>query len=377
MASRKNVTYSARPTHAARSAHAKGDKLFRTYDTSAIRPKRSPVPAIIAVVVLIIALALIIFAVFTSFKGCSAGNLVPDGTEVTVVINEGEGANSVGDKLVEAGLISRASEFTDRLARLNATGSLHPGTFTLVGGMSVDELIEVLQTPVQAVMFTIPEGSTIKQTAQIVAEASNGSITAQQFEAAASDASVYASNYPFLEGVGTNSLEGFLFPKSYPIDSSSTADSIIRAMLDQFKLETSSINFASTYASEQGYSFYDMIKLASIIERETDTNFRERVASVFYNRMEIDMALDSDATMAYIVGREPTPDELLEDHPYNTYSYIGLPPTPIDSPSLGCIQAACNPEQTDYYYFFIGPDDDGKMKYAFSETFEEHVASYQ
>lgn len=376
MASRKNVTYSARPTHAARSAHAKGDKLFRTYDTSAIRPKRSPVPAIVGIIVLIVALVLIIFGVFTAFKGCSSGNLVAEGTEVTVVVNEGEGANSIADKLVEAGLIRRASEFTDELARQGASDSLHPGSFTLVGGMSVDELIKVLQTPVQAVMFTVPEGSTIQQTAQIVADATDGKVTVDQFVAAASDASAYAASYSFLEGVGTNSLEGFLFPKSYPVDSSSTADSLIRAMLDQFGTETASLNFANSPAAQQGYSFYDMVKLASIIERETDENYRERVASVFYNRMAIGMPLDSDATMAYIVGREPTPDELDQEHPYNTYSYVGLPPTPIDSPSLGCMQAACNPEQSTYYYFFIGPDDNGEMKYAFSETYDEHVASY-
>lgn len=375
MRSRRNVTYSSRPNHAARSAHAKGDKLFRTYDTSAIRPKRNPALHIVGIAVLIIAIILIIFGVFTAFKGCSSANLVPKGTEVTVVVEDGEGANSVAKTLVEKGLIANANEFTDYLNKHNASNSLHPGTFTLVGGSSIEEMVKVLQTPVQPEMFTIPEGSTIKQTASIVAEASKGSISAADFEKAASDASVYAADFDFLEEVGTNSLEGFLFPKTYPIDSKSTANSLIRAMLDQFKKETASLNFS--YARSKDLSFYDVVKLASIIEKEADANQRGKVASVFYNRMDAGMRLESDATIAYVVGHDPTKEDVEQENEYNTYFIDGLPPTPINSPSLACLAAACDPETTPYYFFYFEEDSNGQMQYYFSETYEEHRAAFE
>lgn len=368
---RRNVTYSSRNTHAARSAHAKGEKLFRTYDTSYIRPKRSPVPAIIGIVVLIVAVVAIVIGLLTAVKGCSGDNLVPDGTEVQVVIEDGEGSLSVANTLVSAGLIGNAKDFTDRLKALGEENSLHPGTFTLVGGMSIDEMIAVLQTPVAAVTFTIPEGSTVRQTAQIVAEASEGRIAAADFEKAASNASVYAPDYSFLAEAGTNSLEGFLFPKTYPIDDNSTADSLIRTMLDQFKAEIAGLDFA--YPESQGLSFYDAVKLASIVEGEEGGENSEQIASVFYNRLADGWLLQSDATMAYVLGREPTAEDIATYDDYNTYFVAGLPPTPINSPSLTALKAVCAPASTGYYYFYA--DENGQIY--FSETYEEHQATFE
>ena len=375
MSPRKNVTYSSRPTHAARSAHAKGDKMFRTYDTSAIRPKRSPVPAIIALVVLVIAVIAIIVGLVSFARGCASTPQVAQGTEVQVVINEGEGSKSVAKTLVDAGLVSSQNEFTDRLNELGAENSLQPGTYTLLGGQSVDEIIAVLQTPVAAPAFTVPEGSTISQTAEIVAAASENRITADAFKAAASNASVYAGDYAFLASAGESSLEGFLFPKTYPITDESTAESIVRSMLDQFGAETATLDLS--YAESQGLGLYDVVKLASIVEKESDAGHRSEVASVFYNRLRDGWMLQSDATVAYVVGHDPTPEDVEAYNDYNTYFIEGLPPTPINSPSLACLQAVCAPAETGYYYFYFEPDSSGNMVYSFSETYEEHQQSFQ
>lgn len=375
MSPRKNVTYSSRPNHAARSAHAKGEKLFRTYDTSYIRPKRSPVPTIVAIVVLVVAIVAILVAVFGFVRGCSPTAQLAEGQEVQVVIEEGEAAKSVAKTLADEGLITDQGAFIERLAELGGQESLQPGTYTLVGGQSVDDIIAVLQTPVVPDSFTVPEGLTLRQTAEVVAEAANNRITADEFVAAASDASVYAGDYPFLSEVGNKSLEGFLFPKTYPIADDSTADSIIREMLDQFAAETANLDWS--YAQSKGLSFYDVVSLASIVEKEADADHRAEVASVFYNRLASGMMLQSDATVAYVVGHDPTPEDVATENEYNTYFINGLPPTPINSPGLACLQSVCAPAETNYYYFYFEDDGNGGMTYTFSETYEEHQSSYE
>ena len=375
MSPRKQITYSQHPNHAARSAHAKGEKQFRTYDTSMIRPKRSPIPAIIGIIVLIAAIAAIVFGVLHFMRGCTSTPMLSEGQEVQVVVSEGEGSRSVAKTLFDEGLIASTSEFTDRLSELGAENSLQPGTYTLVGGQSVDEIIAVLQKPVAAETFTVPEGSTIKQTAKIVAEATSGRIKANDFEAAASDASKYAKDYSFLSEVGKASLEGFLFPKTYPIDDESTAESIIRSMLDQFGSETATLDMS--YPEANGLSLYDMVKMASIVEKESDADHRATVASVFYNRMANGMRFESDATVAYVVGHDPTAEDVATENEYNTYFIDGLPPTPINSPSLECMKAVCKPDETNYLFFYFEDDGKGGMKYTFSETYEEHQSAYE
>jgi len=374
MSPRRQITYSERPNHAARAAHAKGEKAFRTYDTSAIRPKRSPVPTIIGIIALAAIIGLAVWGILSFTHSCTSTPMLPKGEKVEVEIVQGESTKSIAKTLADAGLISSTNEFVDRVTELGEQGQIHPGKYTLEGGMTIDELIAAMRTPVAAETFTVPEGSTLEQIAGIVEEASKGSVTAADFLAAVSDASVYAGDYEFLADAGSNSLEGFLFPKTYPIYEDSTADSIVRTMLDQFRTETASLDYA--YAAEHGLSRYDVVKLASIIERETNEEYRERVASVFYNRLDNGIMLQSDATTAYYVGREVTPDDLLEDNPYNTYLNNGLPPTPICAPSLGCLQAACAPEQTNYLYFYIAPNSEGVVEHYFSETLEEHEESF-
>lgn len=372
---RNKITYSQHPNRAARSAHAKGDKQFRTYDTSAIRPKQNPTAALIGVVVLVILLVVILFGVFNAVRSCGQTPLVPNGTKVEITISEGEGAKSVGKTLVDEGLISNSNEFVDRINSMGEEGALHPGTYELTGGQSIDEIIKALQTPVAAETFTVPEGSTLAQTAAIVEEATGGRITAADFTAAASDASAYADSYAFLADAGQNSLEGFLFPKTYPYDETSTADSLIRQMLSQYATETAGLDWS--YAEARGLSQYDVLKLASIIEKESNADHRATVASVFYNRLANGMQLQSDATVAYVVGHDPTAEDVATYNDYNTYFIDGLTPTPINSPGIECLQAACAPEETGYFYFYFEDDGNGGLNYYFTETYEDHQATYE
>ena len=143
-------------------------------------------------------------------------------------------------------------------------------------------------------------------------------------------------------------------------------------MLDQFKVEFATLD--TSYPANKGLSVYDIVNLASIVEKESTESTRGMVASVFYNRLDINMALQSDATTAYEVGHDPTAEEVHAETPYSTYTNNGLPPTPICCPSLAALQAVCAPEESSYYYFFF-KEENGEMKYYFSETNDEHNAA--
>ena len=378
MPSRRRFTYSQRPNHAARSAHARGERLFKTYDTSYIRPKRSKAPAIVAAVLAVVMLAGIAWGLVTLFNGCSGSQveLLAEGQEATIVVSEGSGAQAVATDLQRARLVATAAEFTKRVTELGAESSLLPGTYTFSGGTSLDDIIARLAAGPEAsgASLTIPEGFTLANTAARVAEVTEGRITAEDFAAAASDASVYAADFPFLAEGGTHSLEGFLFPKTYTVSDTATAASLVRTMLAQYQTEVAQLDYA--YAESRGLSPYDVLKLASIVERESDHEHFPTVASVFYNRLASDRPyLESDATTAYEVGRTPTAEEVHADTPYSTYANPGLTPTPICAPSIEALQAVCAPDQTDYYYFYTKPLDDGTTEYYFSVTLEEHEAA--
>ena len=174
----------------------------------------------------------------------------------------------------------------------------------------------------------------------------------------------------------------FLFPKTYQLSSTDTADTVVRMMLDQFRNEISALDWS--YPESKGLSIYDAVNLASIVEKESsgDEQIRSQVAAVFYNRLssknkETFGFLQSDATTAYEVGHDPSAEEVQADTPYSTYANAGLPPTPICSPGLDCLQAVCAPADNygDYYYFIFWTNDQGTTEYAFSKTYEEHQAA--
>lgn len=384
---RRQVTYSNRPNHRARMVHAQGERQFRTYDTSHIRPRRSKAPAIVAGVIAVVLLVVMGFAVSSFMKGCSTaevdGSAVVVDSSMQVTIPEGSTASDVADTLQSAGAVPDASAFLSRAKELGVDSQFQAGTYTFQSGMTLDEVVNAIATgDLGTVSLTIPEGYKLSDIAAAVASATGGAVSAEDFTAAASDASVYAADYSFLADAGTNSLEGFLFPKTYAISDTDTADSIIRMMLTQFQTETASLDWS--YAQQRGLSIYDAVNLASIVEKEStgDEQIRSQVAAVFYNRLSPDNTetmgfLQSDATTAYEVGHDPSGEEVQAQTPYSTYRNAGLPPTPICSPGLACLQAVCAPasDYGDYYYFIFWNNDAGEVEYQFSTNYDDHQAA--
>lgn len=368
----RQVPISSKNNRAARSAHAKARHAFVTYDTSAIRPKKSKVPAIVALVVILVSLAVIVTVIVRS---CTyEPELLPVTQEAIVQVDSGESAKDIAETLYEQRLIGNTQRFVDLVNSRGVAASLIPGTYLFRGGTSMDGILDSLLAGPSSTadVLVVPEGYTRDAIAQAIEQATSGRITAQSFLDATADATYYSNRYAFLEGVGDKTLEGFLFPKTYDITAVDDAQSVTLMMLDQFANETAGLDISYPESREMGW--YDIVTLASIVQREGTPDTFGRIASVFYNRLDSDRPyLESDATTAYEVGHDPTPDEVHADTPYSTYTNEGLPPTPIGNPSLAALEAVCSPDDTNYMYFFSY--DDGT--YTFSETYEEHQSSWQ
>lgn len=340
-------------------------------------PRRNPVvPVVAALAVVAAVVAAVVLVVVPRLSGDAepAAPQLEPGTEVVLTIPEGAGASEVAQVLYEKGLIASTSEFLTQVRKTDVEMGLRSGGYSFAAGMELQAIIDQLaEGPnVLAGRLTVPEGYSVARTASAVEEALG--IPAGEF-AAQAKASSYAGDYAFLAGVAEDSLEGYLFPKTYDFpEQGTTADAVIRAMLDQYELEVVPLDLASAAAAlSERYGIevdeHDIVTLASIVEREALTDEqRGQIASVFYNRLSSDMPLQSDATLAYSLGREVTADDLKVDDPYNTYLRKGLTPTPICSPSLESLKAAMSPDDTDYVYFFITSDGYS----VFSVTYDEH-----
>lgn len=346
------------------------------------RGRRFPLAALAVVG----AIALAAIAAFVLVPGLTGGDggqqaqLAEEGTEVTITIPDGSGAAAVAQILADNGLISDQSAFLSEVRRTEAESALKSGSYRIIAGTDDTQIIELLTSGPNAstAQVVVPEGYTVSQIAQTVQDSLG--ISADDFLAQAK-ASNYVADYPFLSGAHEDSLEGYLFPKTYDFSGmeSVTADAVIRAMLDQYQTEVSSIDLdaaASALSERYGLALdaNDVITMASIVEREAVTDEqRPKVASVFYNRLSDGMRLQSDATLTYSLGRAATADEINTlDDPYNTNLRDGLTPTPICSPSLASIEAACEPADTNFYYFYITQDTE-----QFSESYDEHRSAYE
>ncbi len=380
MPQKNSVTFSSKPNHAARQAHAQARTMFSEYDTSQIVPKKSKLPVILGALVAVVVILAVVGLVMHFFagSGTESEDLLPQGETASVTVVAGDDATLVAAELERVGLISNTSQFVQRVKALGAESSLQAGTYLIEGGTSIDEIIAILQagSGLTGDILVVPEGTRLTAIAASVEEVTEGRITAEDFIAAA-QATRWASEFSFATYAGENSLEGMLFPATYSLPAGCTADDIVRMMLNKFSNEMYKVDL--TYVTEQGLSWYEWLKLASIVQAEATLGDEATVASVFYNRLAADMPLQSDATSAYSAGGVPTVEQLADySDPYNTYSYerLGIDiPTPISNPGMDALLAAAAPETTNYLYFYAYTNADGDIVTVFSETYEEHQAA--
>lgn len=392
---RRTATPAHRPTpqvrsasHASRGAHSRRPYSPSSYSSathsrgaSRRRPQqhRSKVPAIVAIVAILVIVAVAYFFVapaVTSMFAPRQEQTVPAGQDVSITIPEGASGDDIASILSKNHVIDNPKDYYAAVAKEGAEMSLKPGDYTLKTGMNaVDVVRQLVAGPNAGAVLTIQEGLTLEQTAERV-EAVYG-ISKEDFLAQAK-ASKYVDDYPFLEGAYNDSLEGYLYPKTYTFTGAPTADDIIRKLLDQFVSETASLDLDK---GANGLSAQQIVTMASLIERETAVESeRPTIASVIYNRLKLDMPLQIDAAIVYARGggnQAVTYSDLEIDSPYNVYKNHGLTPGPICSPSISSIKAALNPDTTDYLYYVASAAGDGTHKFSSDyEQFEKDSQEY-
>jgi hypothetical protein len=219
--------------------------------------------------------------------------------------------------------------------------------------------------PLRTFDLTIPEGYDRSQTAALAREAGiEGSYVK------ASRSAPRGFNLAEFGAGGADSMEGFLFPATYELFRTDTARDLVRKQLDAFEQNMAGIDMS--YARSRNLTRYDVVKIASMIEREVSVaEERPLVAAVVYNRLAADMPLQIDATIRFEDQNYDEPllaSRLDEDTPYNTYTNPGLPPGPIGNPGLASLEAAAKPARVDYLYYVVKP---GTCGHVFAETEEE------
>lgn len=329
-------------------------------------------------IILIIFLVMLVGAVLAGllFWNQISWPVSSNSANVFFTIVSGQGVNDIAAALKTQNLI-RSSFWFRVYVYLDGSGSqLIAGSYYLRQNMSTREMVKVLTggVPAPEEQITIKEGWDVSDIAAYLDE--KGVLTADAFVTAASVADsrdiIPDKTYDFLGGrPAGQGLEGFLFPDTYRVFDDATSAQIIAKMLDNF--DTKFTGQMRQDTTQGNMSIYEIVTLASIIEKEVRTDADRKIAAgIFYDRLNLGVALQSDATVNYVTGKQalqPTNDDLAVDNRYNTYKYKGLPPGPICNPSLSSMMAAIYPTKTDYFYFLTKPDGST----VFSKTYEEHL----
>jgi len=312
--------------------------------------------AIIFIVLVLMLLAGFLYAldkIKTPFKISSE--------EKTFIVAQGDGVFDIGPKLQKENLISHSRWFVLYVLLKGWGARLQAGQYELSASQNIPLIAAKIangqtikeQTDIE---ITIPEGFSVKQIDQRLATA--GLIK---------PAELINFDIAKLDILG---LEGYLFPDTYKFSKNTTVEQIVQKMLANFdkKLDED----LKAQITKQGRTIYDIIIMASLLEKEVRTEQERRIAAgIFWQRIKDSYPLQSCATIAYILNidkwRYSVQDTKIKSR-YNTYQNLGLPPTPICNPGLVSIKAAIYPQQTNYYFFLSKPDG----QTVFSKTLDEH-----
>ncbi|WP_078390890.1 endolytic transglycosylase MltG [Shouchella patagoniensis] len=303
-----------------------------------------------------------------------------DSREVEVEIPVNTSTSGIAAILEDEGVIRNATIFR-YYTRYKNESDFQAGTYTLNSAMETDEIISNLKDgrvmTETALTITVPEGLTLNTLTERLAEFTGSS---QEDIFAVIDDTDYVHSLideyemlteEVLDEEIHHPLEGYLFPASYPFENEQPdIETVVKAMLDQMEVIYQN---NKAYIEASDYTFHELLTMGSIIEREArEARDRFEIAGVLHNRLDDDMMLQVDPTVAYAQGEHiymTTYDDLDVDSPYNTYLYTGLPPGPISTVREQSIVAAADPNETDYLYFYARYN--GEIIY--NEDYDQHL----
>ena len=292
--------------------------------------------------------------------------------DILIEIPKGATLTKVSSILEENKLIKNRVLFKVVSKFKEDNNGVKAGKYLLSQKYSNSEILDVLisgKTYNDGIKVTIPEGSTYKEVIKYLTNKKIGK--AEVYEELINNPKEFYDKYKFLYEKDITTLEGFLYPDTYYFEKDMSEKDVISAMLKRFsEVYTPELKEKQ---KKMGLTLQQVINMASIIEKEAVKDVdRPKIAGVFYNRLEIGMPLQSDATIQYIFDERKhivSYSDLKIDSPYNSYLNKGLPPTPIANPGIKSIEAALEPEDNDYLYF-VATVDGGNN---YSKTYDEHL----
>lgn len=307
--------------------------------------------------------------------------------EITVTIEPGTGTSSIASRLEAEGVIKNALIFKGYLKYKNEGSRFQAGTYAFQPGVTYDEIIARLNqgdvVPDKMIRFTIPEGYTVAQIADKLAD--EGVVNKETFLKLTNDISWLSGQSDLAAHIPTDDnikhpLEGYLFPETYEMKEGSSEEEIIVRMLEEMQQRLMDISPSwEDELQNKNLTLHQWLTAASLIEREVVVDDeRPIVAGVIFNRMKQSMKLQIDATVQYALDK---PKERLYykdldiESPYNTYQIDGLPPGPIASPSSASLEAVLHPEPSDYLFYVTKKD--GSYTHLFAKTYEEHLKNIE
>ncbi len=283
-------------------------------------------------------------------KPTASNDYTGDGTSVVQVeVAPGDTSSDIAKTLVTAGVVKTTTAFVDAAQDDPKSRDIQPGTYQLKLQMSAISALGLLEDPTSLVggRLTVPEGTKLAKLKQLIT--SKSQIKAADVDAALADLKTLG-----LPDYAAGKPEGFLFPATYNITSSTTAAQLLGQMVSRYKQVANSIALEAG-AKKLGLSPYQVVTIASLIEAEVKRpQDYAQVAEVIINRLHRGMKLELDSTVNYALGTTKpllSQSDLKVESAYNTYLHTGLPPTPIDSPGQAALQAALNPAAGNMIYF--------------------------
>lgn len=342
---------------------------FLTEDTApAPRKKRGALGVVIALVVLLVIGGGAVLggkALLSRFGGPAPDYDGPGTGEAKVQVVKGASASAIGEALERAGVVKSAAAFRDVARDDERALKIQPGWYRLRLQMKASLALDLLLDPKARLRsrVTIPEGTTVARTLELIAKNVSEVPLASLKEAARNTAALGLP--PYAKG----RLEGFLFPATYDFEPGTSAVEILSTLVSEYEVRAERLDIAGR-AKALGISQYDALVIASLVEGETgNASDRGKVSRVVYNRLKLPMRLQFDSTVKYAYGLKGEVKtrllyrDLEIDSPYNTYRHDGLPPAPINSPGEAAFEAALNPTAGPWLYFVV-IDKNGKSAFA-------------